>query len=100
MSEHATPAGRAAKFALGHILITPGGIVAVEFNRIQPIELLRRHITGDWGDLFDEDKRLNDEALEHGGRILSAYVLADGQKVWILTEADRSATTILTPDEY
>jgi len=100
MSDQHELARRTPKFDPGQILATPGAIVAIEFARASAVELLRRHLSGDWGDLDDADKRLNDEALTTDGRILSAYTLADGQKVWIITEADRSATTILTPDEY
>lgn len=59
-----------------------------------------RHLSGDWGDLCEDDKALNDEAVCHGDeRILSAYE-KDGRKIWIITESDRSTTTILFPDEY
>ena len=61
---------------------------------------LNRHMTGDWGIVGDEDGRLNDEALKHGGRLLPAYRTSMGVKLWVLTEADRSATTILLPSEY
>ena len=100
MNDRHELARRTPKFDLGHVLATPGAIVAIEFARASLLELLRRHLTGDWGDLSDDDQRLNDEALTTGGRILSAYMLADGQRVWIITEADRSATILLTPDEY
>lgn len=60
-----------------------------------------RHARGDWGDVCDEDKRLNDRARKDASRLLSAYTLMDGTtRVWIITEADRSATTVLLPDEY
>lgn len=63
---------------------------------------LERHKNGDWGNLWDEDKALNDEALEDGNRIMSAYNRKDRpkDKIWIITEADRSVTTVLFPDEY
>jgi hypothetical protein len=64
------------------------------------VELLARHASGDWGDLGADDKRLNDRAVRDCGRLLSAYKLDGGVKVWIITEADRSATTVLLPDEY
>lgn len=63
------------------------------------VECLRRHRTGDWGEVGREDWRANDAAVRHGERILSAYSL-DGSRLWIITEADRSATTLLLPDEY
>jgi hypothetical protein len=62
-------------------------------------ELLSRHVMGDWGDLNDAGKKVNDHAAEHGGRILSAYV-EGGVEFWIITEADRSVTTILLPHDY
>ena len=65
-----------------------------------PVELLVRHVTGDWGDLEDEDKKENELSFKEGFRILSAYNLETGIKVWVITEADRTATTILLPDDY
>ena len=65
--------------------------------------LLRRHLAGDWGDVDDEDKAMNDAALVDGSRLLSAYHVGDSQtpiKFWIITEADRSFTTLLLPNEY
>ncbi len=97
MSEQATLQTR---FQLGQVVATPGAIVAIEFARSNALELIRRHVAGDWGDLGEEDKQANEFALVHGSRLLSAYMLADGTKVWIITEADRSATTILLPEEY
>lgn len=61
---------------------------------------LRRHACGNWGDLDDEDKATNEEALQAGERILSAYEQKGLPKIWIITEADRSVTTILFPEEY
>jgi hypothetical protein len=61
---------------------------------------LRRHWRGDWGDVDAEDKAENDYSLMHDLRLLSAYTLADGTRIWIITEADRSVTTILLPSEY
>jgi hypothetical protein len=85
-------------FALGQLLMTPG----VE-EKIPPSELLqalRRHARGDWGDLDDEDRQANDLSLKDGSRLLSAYHTKEGVKFWIITEADRSATTALLPEEY
>lgn len=93
-------ARRMPKFELGQCVITPGAIVALEFNGISALELLHRHATGDWGDLDADDKQANEAALQTGSRILSAYKLAGGERVWIITEADRSASTILLPEEY
>ena len=61
---------------------------------------LSRHICGDWGDVCDDDKQANDEALTCGARLLSAYHTGAGRKFWIITEADRSVTTVLLPEEY
>jgi hypothetical protein len=66
----------------------------------QPLDLLSRHRRGDWGDVDTEDWTANDQAMIHGERVLSAYTLKDGVRVWVITEADRAATTILLPDEY
>lgn len=100
MLNHNESQGRAPKFALGQTVITPGAMVALAFNNITPHMLLHRHSHGDWGDISADDKALNDQAIKDGGRILSAYTLADEQMVWIITESDRSASTILLPSEY
>lgn len=95
-----------AKFDLGRTLATPGALSALVDNQITPIEILARHISGDWGDVDAHDKAANDQALipdpQTGecDRILSAYILPDQQKVWCITEWDRSATTILLPFDY
>jgi hypothetical protein len=95
---------KSAKFLLGQCAATPGALAAIEENHTYGIIYLKRHESGDWGDLSDEDKRLNDAAIdpdpEECSRILSAYHLPDGQKIWIITEWDRSVTTILLPSEY
>lgn len=72
---------------------------ADEFPEDFLMRCLERHANQDWGDLDAEDKTTNDDAARHGGRVLSAYSLR-GDKLWIITEADRSVTTLLTPDEY
>jgi len=87
-------------FALGQTVATPGAIKELEKAGISGMELLARHISGDWGDLGAEDKEENELSLKEGFRILSAYKLPTGQKLWVITEADRSATTILKPEEY
>lgn len=93
------------KFPLGEILATPGALEALGKCHQNPLEFLAHHSAGDWGDICDEDRQLNDEALVDGSRILSAYKTKDGTKLWIITEAvgengQRSATTILLPEEY
>ena len=85
-------------FQLGQTLITAGA--KEELVQSDVIGALRRHARGDWGDLTDEDKKLNDQALKDGSRLLSAYHDTTGTKFWIITEADRSATTVLLPSEY
>lgn len=87
-------------FDLGQVVATPGALSALEEAVQAPVGLLARHITGDWGDLVDEDREANDQALREGSRLLSAYHLATGVKVWVITEWDRSVTTLLLPDEY
>ena len=91
------------KFELGNVVSTPGAIDAMEKNNIGATELLDRHISGDWGVMGREDKASNDQALIDGSRIMSAYSLGPdaGMKVvWIITEHDRSVTTLLLPSEY
>jgi hypothetical protein len=91
----------AAKFGTGRVLATPGAMDALEAAGQTIYPLLRRHVTGDWGDLDMQDKRDNDLAVrQKDRRILSAYTLKSGVKVWLITEWDRSATTLLLPDEY
>lgn len=88
------------KFDLGKTVATPGAIAAMEKAKENPGKFLSRHASGDWGEMCDEDKKLNDESVTGGDRLMSAYLLADGTKVWVITEWDRSVTTILLPDEY
>lgn len=88
------------RFLLGRIVATPGALEALESNEQQVMELLQRHVVLDPGELDEEDQQTNEDAVAHGERILSSYLLKDSTKIWIITEADRSATTILLPDEY
>jgi hypothetical protein len=88
------------KFGLGQIVGTPGAVSAFERTGQNPLEFIARHWTGDWGDLEQEDKEENEFSVARGLRILSAYNLSDGTRVWVITEADRSATTVLLPEEY
>lgn len=85
---------------MGKIVSTPGALAALESAGHNASEFLVRHALGDWGDLVEEDKVSNDEAVADDLRILSAYRLQDGVRIWVITEADRSATTILLPSEY
>ncbi len=88
-----------ARFALGQIVATPGAIEVLEESKTRPLTLLDRHVSGDWGDLWAEDKQENEFAVSRSLRILSAYKVGKA-KVWVITEADRSSTTILLPSEY
>jgi hypothetical protein len=97
----------AVRFPLGQVVATPGALQALADADRTALPYLSRHISGDWGEcLCDEDKKLNDEAVDNGARILSAYLLPNEEKIWIITEAtnddqgSRPATTILLPDEY
>ena len=87
-----------AQFQSGQIVITPTALNTL--NQTDVNTALVRHLRGDWGDVDEEDRRTNDQSLKHGARLLSVYHAANGTKFWIITEADRSATTILLPDDY
>jgi hypothetical protein len=91
---------RVPLFSLGMVVGTQGAVDALEEAGQGPQEFLDRHVRGDWGDVPEADKHENDFSLLHGFRILSAYTTNAGERIWVLTEADRSATTILLPDEY
>lgn len=88
------------KFELGHVVATPGALEALEAADQRPYEFLNRHMNGDWGDVPPEDALANDASLKDDSRLLSAYQTNKGTRLWIITEADRSVTTILLPDEY
>jgi hypothetical protein len=88
------------RFPLDRVVATPGALRALEKAEQLPAEFLDRHAEGDWGDVPEEDRQENELSVEHGFRILSAYTTSAGEKLWIITEADRSATTILLPEEY
>ena len=85
-------------FPLGQVLVTHGADEALG-GLANAFDLLLRHVAGDWGDIDHEDAQANEDALSSGSRLLSSYALPSG-KVWIITEADRSSTIILTPSEY
>ncbi len=87
-------------FSLGQIVATPGALAALEKAGQQPQEFLSRHVCGQWGDLCAEDRKENQFSLERGFRILSSYRTNAGEKIWIITESDRSVTTILLPEDY
>lgn len=92
--------GRSARFALGSIVATPGALAAFQSSGQEPSEFVARHQCGDWGEVGEEDRSENELSIEHHFRIMSVYRLATDVKVWIITEADRSSTTILLPSEY
>jgi hypothetical protein len=87
-------------FTLGRLVATPGALRVLEDTGGNPIHYVVRHITLDPGLLDAHDQLANLRAAREGGRILSAYVLVDGTRIWLITEADRSSTTILLPEEY
>lgn len=87
------------RFPLGDLVATPSAEALMRAHGVAPVRLLARHLTGDWGDVPPEDARANDEAITRGGRLLSSYAVGD-QRIWVITEADRSATTFLLPEEY
>ena len=89
-----------ALFPLGQVVATPGALTALQKAEQAPREFIDRHANGDWGDVPEADRQENELALQHGFRIHSAYTTSAGDQIWVITEADRSATTILLPDEY
>ena len=88
------------KFSLGQVLLTPGATEALFTAQQVPPEFLLRHVHGDWGDLCAEDRQENARSLRVGSRLLSAYQTRREEKLWVITEWDRSATTLLLPQEY
>ena len=90
----------AVKFPLGQLVATPGALEALKEAEVSFLPYIRRHLEGDWGDISPEDAAENELSLEQGFRLLSAYNLPGSDRIWIITEADRSATTILLPEEY
>ena len=87
-------------FRSGQVVATPAALVALEKAEQAAGKFLTRHFEGDWGDLCEEDKQENQYSLSHHLRLMSAYTLKTGQKLWIITEADRSVTTLLLPSDY
>ena len=88
------------RFSPGSVVATPGALEAFRASGDDPLAYLIRHVAGDWGDVDEHDRRENEFSLVQGFRLLSAYTLQSGVKIWIITEADRSVTTFLLPDEY
>ncbi|KAG8150194.1 hypothetical protein [Burkholderia catarinensis] len=89
-----------ARFKLGRVLATPAAVDVLNQAQVSIIDLLIRHVRGDWGDLSESDRQQNELSVEAGLRILSSYVLPNRQTVWVITEWDRSATTFLLPGDY
>lgn len=95
-----------ARFALGRVVATPGALAALQEAGQSPAHFLGLHASGAWGELDRDDRQANDQAIAHEGdperqgRVFSSYVTRTGQKIWVITEHDRSATTLLLPDEY
>ena len=88
------------RFNPGQVVATPGALAAIGVSGESLFDYLARHLSGDWGDLDAEDAQENELSLKHGWRLLSAYSLKSGVKIWVITEADRSSTCILLPEEY
>jgi hypothetical protein len=103
-----------ARFAVGQLAATPGALALLDQHSISVAALVNRHIHGSWGDVCAEDADTNELGIEHGGRVMSVYRLVDAQQlastpvamrsdlptVWVITESDRSVTTLLLPSEY
>jgi len=87
-------------FPAGQIVATPGARALLEQANQSPLEFLSRHLRGDWGDLCLDDKTENELSLKFGFRLMSSYQVTDTERLWIITEADRSVTTLLLPAEY
>jgi hypothetical protein len=90
----------AKRFAPGQTFITPGAEEALQIAGQTALEFLRRHMSCDWGELSEDDVQENELSLKEGFRLLSNYRTVKGQQLWIITEADRSSTTMLLPSEY
>ncbi len=88
------------QFTCGALVFTPGVDALVRSKQINPFHYFGRHLCGDWGNICDEDRQANADALISGARLLSSYLIEPELKLWIITEADRSVTTLLLPEEY
>lgn len=100
MTESSIPALLRPRLPLGQLVATPAAVAALSAAGVSVYLLLNRHACGDWGELSDEDRQQNELAITMNQRVLSSYLLGNGQKIWIITEWDRSATTVLLPDDY
>jgi len=94
------------RFRLGRLTATPGAIRAMQRAGQDPLALIERHRRGDWGVVGEDDAGANERAVAHEGdpdrqeRVLSVYVTDVGDRLWVITEADRSATCVLLPEDY
>lgn len=88
------------RFILGRVVATPGALEALERAGASAGDYLVRHLEGDWGEVDEHDWQANEAALVYGTRLLSAYTLEGGAKLWIISESDRSVTTLLLAEEY
>jgi hypothetical protein len=86
-------------FSAGQIVATPGALALLEQANQSPLDFLSRHLRGDWGDLCPDDKTENELSLKYAFRLMSSYRVTDTERLWIVTEADRSVTTLLLPAE-
>lgn len=90
-----------ALFSLGQVVATPFALERLETHGMESLDLINRHISGDWSDMAKEDQHANMEAIKQGTRVFSSYRLPpDNAIIWIITEADRSSTTIMLPEDY
>jgi len=96
----AAVAAPVARVQLGRTYVTRAAVEALAAAGVNAADLLARHERGDWGEVGAEDWAANDHDLAHGGRLLSAYTLPTGVRTWVITEWDRSATTVLLPEDY
>lgn len=88
------------RLQLGHVVATYGALRKMLANGIDPTTLLTRHATGDWSEMDAEDRKANIEAAASGRHVFSAYRISEDERIWLITEADRSVTTFLLPHEY
>ena len=100
--ENQSPSARQRRilFPLGQVVATPGALELLSHHSLSAFTFLVRHATGDWGCVCPEDALENGRAVKNGCRILSAYEIATGERLWCITEWDRSVTTLLLPSEY
>ena len=87
-------------FPLGKLVATPGAIELLQRLELNPFDFIERHWQGQWGDIDANDVKTNESAFRHGNRLLSSYRIDANTKLWVITEADRSVTTLLLPEEY